>query len=201
MVITTAEAERHIDSLVDYTTRFSLTRWNRFGLGFRDVLRRHRGLEASYRHELKRSGPMPFSVMQHELLITTDQDLMDGSMADRAMRGAPGWAAPEMRRATGELWLREQGETAMATAQINFLRAIKVAREHGALAWELRAATSLARLWRVDRAAEGRALLEEVLGRFSEGHDTADLMAALELLVALGAPSPPLGHVSMITRH
>jgi hypothetical protein len=56
-------------------------------------------------------------------------------------------------------------------------------------------------LWRHDRPAEGRALLEEVLGRFTEGHDTADLATALALLVALGATSPDLGQVSHATRH
>ena len=196
-----AEAEHHIDKLLDYTTRFSLTRWNHFGLGFRDVLRRRRGLEASYRHDLKLGGPRAFSVMQHELLITTDQGLIDGPMTDRATQGAPGWAAAEMLRATGELWLREQGETATPTAQINFLRAIKIAREQRALAWELRAATSLARLWRFDRSAEGRALLEEVLGRFTEGHDTADVVAAQELLVALSGTLPALSTLSPFTRH
>ena len=196
-----AEAEHHIDKLLDYTTRFGLTRWNRFGLGFRDVLRRRRAEEPTYRDDLRLSGPMPFSVMQHELLITTDQGLMDSPMADRAMQSASGWAAAEMLRATGELWLREQGDTATPTAQINFLRAIKVAREQRALAWELRAATSLARLWRFDRAAEARALLEEVLSRFTEGHDTADLKMAVELLVELGAPSHEHGQMLPTTRH
>jgi predicted ATPase len=59
----------------------------------------------------------------------------------------------------------------------------------GALSWELRAATSLARLWRDQgRPAEGMALLQPVYDRFTEGFDTADLQAAKALLDALAGP-------------
>jgi predicted ATPase len=68
-------------------------------------------------------------------------------------------------------------------AEASFRRALAVAREQNARMWELRAASSLARLWR-DRGkpAEGRDLLAPVYGWFTEGFDTADLKDAKSLL-------------------
>jgi predicted ATPase len=54
-----------------------------------------------------------------------------------------------------------------------------LARQRKAWAWELRAATSLARLWQHEGGSEAaRALLAPVYGRFTEGFDTADLLEA-----------------------
>jgi len=64
-----------------------------------------------------------------------------------------------------------------------------VARRQGALAWELRAAMSLAQLWQGHgRAQEARTLLSGVAQRFTEGHATADLRQAAALL----AGTPPV---------
>jgi predicted ATPase len=53
-------------------------------------------------------------------------------------------------------------------------------------AWELRSATSLARLWQLDgRVAEARTLLTEVYGRFTEGFATRDLIEAKALIETL----------------
>ena len=69
----------------------------------------------------------------------------------------------------------------------HFRQALDWARQQGALSWELRAATSLARLWRDHhRGGEARDLLASVYGRFTEGFDTADLKRARRLLDELG---------------
>jgi adenylate cyclase len=70
-----------------------------------------------------------------------------------------------------------------------------VARGQGAHALELRAATSLSRLWcRQGKTAEARAVLAECYGWFTEGFDTADLRAARTLLAELdGTPTSPSG--------
>jgi len=58
------------------------------------------------------------------------------------------------------------------------------------LSWELRAATSLARLWRDQgRPTEVMALLQPVYDRFTEGFDTTDLKAAKALLDQLAEPN------------
>ena len=96
---------------------------------------------------------------------------------------------------TGERWyeaevLRVGGEIAMtsperdtAKAEMFFDRALEVARQQQARSWELRAATSLARLWRdQDKRAEARDLLAPIYGWFTEGFDTLDLKEAKALL-------------------
>ncbi|MDP6352635.1 MAG: hypothetical protein QF827_10440, partial [Alphaproteobacteria bacterium] len=62
-------------------------------------------------------------------------------------------------------------------------RAIEIAQSQDAKSWELRAATSLARLWQAQgKTAEARDLLSPVYGWFTEGFDTADLKDAKALL-------------------
>ena len=71
-------------------------------------------------------------------------------------------------------------------AEEYFLEALDSARRQDALSWELRTATSLARLWRDrHRAAEACELLQPVYNRFTEGFDTTDLKSARVLLDTL----------------
>jgi predicted ATPase/DNA-binding SARP family transcriptional activator/predicted negative regulator of RcsB-dependent stress response len=100
-----------------------------------------------------------------------------------ARRGGHFWEA-ELHRLQGELLLAQGADAARAEAC--FRRALDVARRQRARSWELRAATSLARLWqRQGQTKEARALLQEVYGWFSEGLNTADLVKARALLDAL----------------
>jgi predicted ATPase len=72
---------------------------------------------------------------------------------------------------------------APATAEELFLKALDWARQQCAQSWELRAATSLARLWRgEERAEEARELIVSVYSRFTEGFGTADLRSAKTLI-------------------
>jgi predicted ATPase len=90
---------------------------------------------------------------------------------------------PETLRVRGEI-RRRQGEEKLAEA--DFHAAIVLAQEMSAKAWELRAAMSLARLWRDrGRGAEARDLLAPIYGWFTEGFDTADLKDAAALLAEL----------------
>jgi predicted ATPase len=67
-----------------------------------------------------------------------------------------------------------------------FQRSLDVARAQQALSWELRAATSLARLWKDERPrAEAHDLLAPIFNRFTEGLDTLDLIEAKALLAEL----------------
>jgi predicted ATPase len=75
-----------------------------------------------------------------------------------------------------------------AKAQAYFERALSVARNQQAKSWELRAAMSLARLWRDQgRVQQARELLAPVYGWFTEGFDTRDLKEAKALLEELAA--------------
>ena len=99
-------------------------------------------------------------------------------------RAGPIWQLPELLRIQGEISLM-QGQ-AGAMAEKCFEEAVALAHEHGALAWELRAASSLARLHqRQGRSALARDVLAPVYERFTEGFATADLQQAKALLETL----------------
>jgi predicted ATPase len=71
-------------------------------------------------------------------------------------------------------------------AEACFLKAIAIAQKQEAKSWELRAATSLARLWQQQsKNAEAHRMLSEVYIWFTEGFDTKDLQAARALLQEL----------------
>jgi predicted ATPase len=92
---------------------------------------------------------------------------------------------PELHRLEGELRLRRDQADAQK-AEACFHRAVEIARSQRAKSWELRAATSLARLWgEQGRRADARKLLAPVCGWFTEGFDTADLKDAKTLLTEL----------------
>jgi predicted ATPase len=95
---------------------------------------------------------------------------------------------PELVRLKGELSLLHGRPGAAESAEIHFRPALDEAREHGALSWELRAATSLARLLlNQGGPADAVACLRPIYDRFTEGFSTADLIAAKQLLADLAA--------------
>ena len=97
------------------------------------------------------------------------------------------WHEAEVNRIAGEIALLPP-ESDMAKAEAHFERALAVAREQQAKSWELRAATSMARLWRDQgKHEQARDLLAPVYGWFSEGFDTLDLKEAKTLLDTLAA--------------
>jgi predicted ATPase len=97
-----------------------------------------------------------------------------------AERTGERWFAAELNRHKGQLLLRRGHAAAAEELHGN---ALSIAREQEAKIWELRAATSLGRLWgERGRRAEARALLAPVYGWFTEGFDTADLKEAKGLL-------------------
>ena len=93
------------------------------------------------------------------------------------------WCLAEALRIRGELALQIGSQT---EAESYFRQALKLAHAQGALSWELRAATSLARLYKTQRRpAPGRAVLEPVLATFTEGLDSRDVTSAAGLLRTL----------------
>jgi predicted ATPase len=73
-----------------------------------------------------------------------------------------------------------------AEAAMRFKTALSIARNQDTKSWELRAAMSLARLWRDrGRQEQARELLGTVYGCFSEGFETLDLREANALLNTL----------------
>ena len=92
------------------------------------------------------------------------------------------WFEAEANRIAGEIALKSP-EPDAAKAAAYFERALAIARQQQAKSWELRAAMSMARLWRDQgKREEARDLLAPVHGWFTEGFDTRDLKEAKALL-------------------
>ena len=91
------------------------------------------------------------------------------------------WKA-ELYRLKGALLLQQSSDNS-TEAETCFHHAIGIAQSQQAKSWELRAATSLARLWQQQgKRQEAHDLLAPVYGWFTEGFDTADLKDAKALL-------------------
>ncbi len=196
-----AAAERFVAMLLDHSARHALTAWHAQGHCFKGALFIQRGdVVIGLRYlrcaldELRKIG----FVQRYPAFL--------GALADglaRAGQGAEGivaidealalcerdegrWCVAELLRIKGELILSEGGRDAVEATEDHFKRALDWARRQGALSWELRAATSLARLWRdQNRPKAAREILAPVYDRFTEGFETTDLKAARLLLDGL----------------
>jgi predicted ATPase len=97
------------------------------------------------------------------------------------------WGEAEVHRIAGAIALKSR-EADAAKAEAYFDHALAVARQQQAKSWELRAAMSMARLWRDQgKVREAHDLLAPVYGWFTEGFDTLDLKEAKALLDELAA--------------
>jgi predicted ATPase len=194
-------AESYVGTLLDYSTRHALAVWHAFGLGLQRVLAVRRGdvasglrlLRARFDDLGQANTAFRFS---HFLRETAEALGRAGKIADalaaideaiaHCERTEERWVMSELLRIKGELvWLQDT-RGAAATAEDYFRQALDWARRQGALSWELRAATSFARLLRDQgRPADAMALLQPVYDRFTEGFDTVDLQTAKALIDVL----------------
>jgi predicted ATPase/DNA-binding winged helix-turn-helix (wHTH) protein len=196
-----AAADRFVALLGDLAVRHARDTWNVWSQCFRGMLLLKRGDNVAA-VQLLRSAligvPETFFHMHYtpflaELaealgrageaaagLVAIDQAI------ERSQRREERWCFPELLRKKGELLLLRGAPPLAAAAEEHFLQAIDWARRQDVLAWELRGATSLARLWHQQRrTSQARKLLAPVYRRFTEGFRTADLATAKALLATL----------------
>ena len=106
---------------------------------------------------------------------------------DKVERSNEKWCEAEVHRIAGEIALKSPAPD-MQKAEKHFERAVSVAHQQQMKSFELRAAMSLARLWRDQgKPQQARELLAPVYGWFTEGFDTRDLKEAKVLLEELVA--------------
>jgi len=180
-----------VDRLIEYAEKYSLRCHHAISLGLKGELSLRQG-DADAALRLLSSSLNALETVQHQTMTPVFiSDLAIGlarvgrpdeadAAVDEAMAFGPHFYLPEIMRIKGELLA---SGSCSSEAEYWFSRSLDLAREQSALAWELRAATSLAHL----RARQGRddealRILRPVYDRFSEGFDTLDLRAAKRLL-------------------
>jgi predicted ATPase/DNA-binding winged helix-turn-helix (wHTH) protein len=196
-----ATIEHHVRLAFDLAATHSLEFWNVWAQCFEGILLIKRGENLTgsqlLQSALERLPEPSFHYHMSSLLaelaaglagagqIAEGLVVVDKALA-RAEQTEAGWYLAELLRTKGELLLLGGAATPVATAESCFQQALDVARRQGALSWELRSATSLARLWRgQQRVNQARKLLGPVYRRFTEGFETADLVAAKALLASV----------------
>jgi predicted ATPase/DNA-binding winged helix-turn-helix (wHTH) protein len=166
-------AERCIDELIDHSSKYSLFPYYAFGLCSRGSLLAVRGDHASgerwLRSGLERTREIAYYLFYAFFLgeladVLASSGRVDEGLAeiDAALRYAKEseslWCMPEVLRIKGEIIARQGPTDTEAEAEEHFARSLAWGRRQKALSWELRTATSLARLWeRQHRVAEARA--------------------------------------------
>ncbi len=181
--------------LADYSTRYGLAHWGAQGRAYRGVLLVKQGDDIAGL-ALVRAG-LAEAVLAVRLItaltLSTEPLRRAGPLArqltavdetiDRSGGMEEHWASAELLRVKGELLLLDGTPEVARVAEDHFWQALDRARQQGALSWELRAATSLARLLRDQgRSADAITCLQPVYNRFTEGFGTTDLIAAKQLL-------------------
>jgi hypothetical protein len=189
-------AEQYGAMLLDHTERHQIRLWNIWARCFNGVVSARRGDVAnglrSLREGLNAAGDA--RLLPRFLFLEAEQAIYRGGsgefepalgsvdqMLARCAARDERWYVPELLRIKGEL-LRMAGDD-VAAIEALFLQSLDEARQQGAVAWELRSATSLALLQRdLGRATEAAALLRPMHARLTEGFTTADARAAQALL-------------------
>ena len=191
-----AAAESFIRLLVEHTAKHGLDLWNSWGHCFEGMLLIARGdhqpglraLRAAMnklpQHNMRYGGT--YAYLAEAMGATRD---ISGGLSviqeaiGRSEQDEERWHIAEFLRIKGELFRLKNGPSAVEAAEESFQQSLDWARRQGVLSWELRAAISLARLrMKQKRTTEARDLVASTLARFEEGFETADLVAAKNLV-------------------
>ena len=193
-----AAAEQYTKMLLSHTARDAFEIWHAFGSCFEGDLYVRRGNLAAGLQRLKAGTDELRRARFSQYLTTFLGRLAEGqAAAGEAMKATTTigeairrnadseerWCTPELLRIKAAVILQMETDGAVAMAEAGFLESIRLAQSQEALAWELRTATSLARLWReLGKIDEAYELISTVHSRFREGYKTDDLRAAKSLL-------------------
>jgi hypothetical protein len=153
---------------------------NLWGRSYAAVLAHRKGATAGLSDaphlymETSRAGPL------REMIGTLCPGISDPRLFSEAEQQAR-WCQPEFLRVKGELLRGNPDIAVQQAAESVFLLSLKLAREHGALSWEIKTAVSLADLWKTNRRRDAKNVIEDVLGRFVDHYQTPDMRTARRL--------------------
>jgi predicted ATPase/DNA-binding winged helix-turn-helix (wHTH) protein len=179
------EAAAMTETLLEHSRRYTLTRWHIAANCFQMALRSGAGaLTTAADDPLAQAAPLPG--LQRDLMGTISDQWFDAATATRGEHQQGGWCTPELLRRHAQIQLRQGTASGRRQAQGSLEASLAVARNQGALAWELRTATTLASLWHEDgRVTDAAALLGPLIARVTEGQATRDVLNARQVLQQL----------------
>jgi predicted ATPase/DNA-binding winged helix-turn-helix (wHTH) protein len=182
-----ASARRHVASLLDVASGIAFNVWRSAGIVYQRALDILEGADDSTRADADSLlGDALVTPFLMDTLASFSGRLLHPQISALREREGLSWCTAEILRAGGEILLVGADEPERRQAEELFLRAIDISRRQRALAWELRSAVSLARLWSAEhRKLQAQELLSGVYRRFTEGFATRDLLAAKALLDSL----------------
>jgi predicted ATPase len=188
-------ATKYTAKLVELSRQHALPHWAAFGARFEQILVIKAGdLEGGSRRRPSGQDEVAAPNFSFRSLSGLTQLAEALGQAGRTTEGLAaleagieqfedGCFSPELIRLKGELTMQQDMPGAAGSVEALLRQALDGAREQGALSWELRAATSLARSLRAQgRPADAIACLRPIYDRFTEGFGSADLIAAKQLL-------------------
>jgi predicted ATPase/DNA-binding winged helix-turn-helix (wHTH) protein len=198
-------ADRYTALLIDHSTRLALPAWQPVGQLYQAALFVRRGEVANGLPKMRAGFQIdgrPLYAWTHALFLgelaqgLASAGLAESALAtakqavDRCRRNEEHWLIAELLRLCGEFVLQRDAPGAALIADEYFREALDWARDQGARSWELRIATSRARLLRQQGHFEdARSQIQPVYDQFTEGFATADLVAATRLLDELNSAS------------
>jgi predicted ATPase len=172
-----------IDDLLESARRFTYARWYRVGLCFNIALANLPGGARHARAIDLEENVAPIGIIECDTMATMCDRWIDSGIISRAEHALPGWCGGELNRIVGVTLLNRGTSAEKHLAEAKFKRALQISRDRGLLAWELRAATNLAEVWRdKGQRADASNLLLPIYERFTEGFQTRDLLAAKAVL-------------------
>jgi predicted ATPase/DNA-binding winged helix-turn-helix (wHTH) protein len=190
-------AEHSITSLLEHTQRHALGTWSVLGRCWKATLHLKRGEwdvgVPMLTDSLEELREVRFAFYRTQFMgtlaagIAAIGEVSRGlTMVDQALERCAAkeelWCMAELLRLKGSI-LVAAGSSRLVAAEDQFRQSVDWARRQGALSWELRAATSLGELQRLEgRMTEARMSITTVYDRFTEGFATADLRSARALI-------------------
>lgn len=181
-------ASRYLEQLSQQAAGLPNGYWHQWLRVFERIMALHEMSEPNLRaRQISAILSEASSPFLSDAIATFSDELVNDLALTRALSGESGWSAPEVIRADGMRLLRAKRND---EAEARFRQSLALAEQNGSLAWQLRAALSLARLCSADgRETEALALVRATTEQFPPDAVTADLQAARDFL---GRPKPRL---------
>jgi predicted ATPase/DNA-binding winged helix-turn-helix (wHTH) protein len=193
-------AEDHISRLIEEGAKHRLSPFQATGLALRGELLVARGEPAAGLQLLRDAGSSLLNERHQWLALSFARALAEGlarcghqaqalATIDEAIaqveEGKATFERPDLLRTRGEILMMARPPD-LSAAETSLLESLEFARAQDAPSLELRTALPLAQLWlKQGRAAPAATLLDKILGRFTEGLESADLAEARRLLAAI----------------